>query len=45
MAISYYLDTSALGKRYVSEIGSAWIHALTASTTGHALVDGADHDG
>ena len=22
MAISYYLDTSVLGKRYVSEIGS-----------------------
>jgi predicted nucleic acid-binding protein len=38
MAISYYLDTSALGKRYVSEIGSAWIRALTAPTTGHALV-------
>ncbi len=38
MATSYYLDTSALGKRYVNEIGSAWIHTLTAPTAGHALV-------
>jgi len=38
MAISYYLDTSALGKRYVSEIGSIWIRALAAPTADHALV-------
>ena len=38
MAISYYLDTSALGKCYVSEIGSAWLRMLTAPTAGHALV-------
>jgi predicted nucleic acid-binding protein len=38
MATAYYLDTSALCKRYVSEIGSAWIRALTAPTAGHALI-------
>ena len=36
--ISYYLDTSALGKRYVTEVGSGWVRALTAPTTGNALV-------
>jgi hypothetical protein len=38
MAAAYYRDTSALGKRYVSEIGSAWVRALTAPAAGHALV-------
>jgi len=36
--ISYYLDTSALGKRYVTEVGSGWVRTLTASTTGNALI-------
>ena len=36
--ISYTLDTSALGKRYVTEVGSAWVRALTAPTAGNALI-------
>lgn len=36
--VTYYLDTSALSKRYVNEVGSAWIRTLTAPATGHALV-------
>lgn len=31
---AYYLDTSALVKRYAREIGTAWIVALTAPTPG-----------
>jgi predicted nucleic acid-binding protein len=38
MVTTYYLDTSALGKRYVNEIGSVWIRALTAPAAGHAIV-------
>ncbi len=26
----YYLDASALVKRYVNEVGSGWVRALTA---------------
>jgi len=36
--VTYYLDTSALSKRYVNEVGSAWIRTLTAPAMGHALV-------
>ncbi len=35
---TYYLDTSALSKRYVEEIGSGWIRMLTAPTSGHVLL-------
>jgi predicted nucleic acid-binding protein len=38
MATAFYLDTSALGKRYVDETGSAWVRLLSASKTGHALL-------
>ena len=38
MPASYYLDTSALGKRYVEEVGSDWVRALTAPDAGHALL-------
>jgi len=38
MAAAYYLDTSALGKRYVTEAGSTWVRALTAPTAGHAII-------
>jgi hypothetical protein len=38
MATSYYLDTSALSKRYVNETGSAWVRALTAPKANHALL-------
>jgi len=35
---TYYLDTSALSKRYVQEGGTAWVRALVAPTAGHALL-------
>jgi len=35
---AYYFDTSALGKRYVNEIGAGWVRALTAPAAGHALL-------
>lgn len=36
MAI-YYLDTSALLKRYAAERGTAWMIALTTPAAGHRL--------
>jgi uncharacterized protein len=36
---NYYLDTSALVKRYVaSEIGSPWVHSLCAPSAGNLLL-------
>ena len=34
---AYFLDSSALVKRYVPETGSAWIRALSAPNTGNSL--------
>ena len=34
---TYYLDTSALVKRYVREPGSAWVTTLMDSTSGHDI--------
>ncbi len=34
---AYFLDSSALVKRYVSEIGSAWVQQITAPQTGNLL--------
>lgn len=34
---AYFLDSSALVKRYVPETGSAWIRALSAPQTGNSL--------
>lgn len=34
----FYLDTSAVVKRYRPEPGSAWVEALTASTPGHTII-------
>jgi len=34
----YYLDTSALIKRYVAEIGSDWIRSLVDPVTGNLLL-------
>jgi hypothetical protein len=31
-----FLDTSALVKRYVQEIGTSWLQALTHPAAGHA---------
>lgn len=33
----YYLDTSAVVKRYAQEVGTAWITALTDPASGHDL--------
>jgi predicted nucleic acid-binding protein len=33
----YFIDTSALAKRYVSETGSAWVQALTYPASGNSL--------
>lgn len=32
---AYFLDSSAVMKRYVQEIGTVWVRALTASGTGN----------
>jgi len=32
----YFLDTSAVIKRYVKEIGTAWVQALTLPTAPHS---------
>jgi predicted nucleic acid-binding protein len=34
----FYLDTSALVKRYVRELGTAWIRALTDPNAGNTIV-------
>ena len=35
---AYFLDSSALVKRYVPETGSAWIRTLSALNTGNLLI-------
>ena len=35
--VDYFLDTSAVVKRYVQETGTAWIRTLAASATGHFI--------
>lgn len=34
---TYYVDSSALVKRYVNETGSKWVQALCDPTAGHVL--------
>jgi uncharacterized protein len=34
----YFLDSSALLKRYVTKIGTNWVSSLTATGSGHSLV-------
>jgi predicted nucleic acid-binding protein len=34
----FYLDTSALVKRYLAEVGSAWVVALTDPSIGHTII-------
>jgi predicted nucleic acid-binding protein len=36
--VIYYLDTSALIKRYLNETGSSWIRGLAQATAGHLLI-------
>ncbi len=35
---TYYLDSSALVKRYVAEVGSAWLQAIVAPVAGYLLL-------
>lgn len=35
---AYFLDSSALVKRYVPETGSPWIQALSAANSGNSLI-------
>ncbi len=37
MVNAYFLDTSALVKRYVGEIGSNWIKSITDVATGNQI--------
>ena len=34
---AYYFDTSALAKRYVVEVGSAWVQALVTQQSGQTI--------
>jgi hypothetical protein len=34
---AYFFDSSAVVKRYVHEIGTAWVHSITAPTAGHFI--------
>lgn len=38
MVNAYFLDSSALVKRYVPETGSAWIQAIADAATGNLLI-------
>jgi uncharacterized protein len=33
-----FVDTSALAKRYLSEVGSAWVRSVTAPAAGHVVI-------
>jgi uncharacterized protein len=35
---TFYMDTSAIAKRYITEIGSAWIHAITDPVSGNQIL-------
>ncbi len=37
---TYFLDSSALVKRYVNEVGTPWIQNLTSTKTGHLICIG-----
>lgn len=37
MVSTYFLDSSALVKRYVPEMGSSWIQSITAPNTGNYI--------
>jgi predicted nucleic acid-binding protein len=34
----YFLDSSAIGKRYMTEVGSTWVKTLVAPVAGHVVV-------
>ena len=33
-----FIDTSALAKRYLGEVGSSWVRAVTAPATGNVVI-------
>ncbi len=35
---TYYLDTSALSKRYVAELGTEWLRTIVDPEAGHTLL-------
>src|SRR5260370_16568827 len=35
---TYFLDSSAIGKRYMTEVGSTWLRTLLAPAAGHVIV-------
>ena len=35
---TFFVDTSALGRRYLPEIGSAWVRSWIAPTAGHVII-------
>lgn len=35
---SFFMDTSAIIKRYVAEVGSTWLTALAQPPAGHVIV-------
>ncbi len=35
---TYFLDSSAIGKRYMTEVGSPWVRSLVAPAAGHVVV-------
>lgn len=35
---NYYFDTSALAKRYLAEIGSAWVRGIVRPSSGHVIM-------
>ena len=35
---AYYLDSSALVKRYLTEVGSAWVDSITDPAAGHRIL-------
>ncbi len=38
MADFYFVDTSALGKRYIVETGSVWMRTLLNPATGNQII-------
>jgi len=36
---AYYFDTSAMAKRYVVEVGSAWVQAIVTQQSGQTIAD------
>ena len=35
---AYFMDSSAISKRYMTEIGSVWVRSWAAPTAGHVIV-------